>query len=49
MIAGFCFSVKWPYYSPNRYKKRRNSVSHFKDSLTHQNILIYLTVNKFNG
>ena len=48
MIAGFCFWAKTLYYSPIRYKKGRNSVSHFKDSLTHQKVLIYLIVNLFN-
>ena len=48
MIAGFYFLVKTLYYSPIRYKKGRNSVSHFKDSFTHQNVLIYLMINVFN-
>ena len=48
MIAGFCFWAKTLNYSPIHYKKGRNSVSHFKDSLTHQNVLFYLMINVLN-
>jgi hypothetical protein len=49
MIAGFCVYANTLYYSPNRYKKGRNSVSQFQETLTpHQNVPIYLIANLFN-
>jgi hypothetical protein len=48
MIAGFYFCVKTAFYTPNRYKKVRSPVSHFRDFNTHRIIYIYLIFNMFN-
>jgi len=48
MIAGFCFLVKTPFYSPIRIKKERNSVSKIMEILTHRILYIHLIINLFN-
>lgn len=47
MIAGFCFCTKSLFYSPNRNKKVRNSVSKIKEILTHRILHIHLIINLF--
>jgi len=49
MIAGFSFGIKTLFWSPNRTKKVRIPVSHFRRYLTHQYHHITLIVNLFNG
>ena len=49
MIAGFCFYAKTLFWSPNRIKKVRIPVSHFRIYITHQHRRTTLIFNLFNG
>jgi len=49
MIASFLFYAKTLFWSSNRTKKVRISVSQFRNYLTHQYSHITLIVNLFNG